>query len=41
MVARAIFAEFLREQFAPLSRITTRRMSGKTGVFCNWVMLAW
>lgn len=33
------FAEFLREQLAPLGRITTRRMFGKTGVFCNGLML--
>ncbi|MGV7217385.1 TfoX/Sxy family protein [Bradyrhizobium sp. UFLA05-112] len=31
--------EFLREQLAPLGRITVRRMFGKTGVFCDGVML--
>jgi DNA transformation protein len=39
MVASASFAEFLREQLAPLGRITLRRMFGKTGVFCDGVML--
>jgi len=39
MVASASFAEFLREQLAPLGRITMRRMFGKTGVFCDGVML--
>jgi DNA transformation protein len=39
MVASASFAEFLREQLAPLGRVTLRRMFGKTGVFCNGLML--
>ena len=39
MVASDSFAEFLREQLAPLGRITMRRMFGKTGVFCNGLML--
>jgi DNA transformation protein len=39
MVASDGFAEFLREQLAPLGRITMRRMFGKTGVFCNGSML--
>ena len=39
MVASDSFAEFLREQLAPLGRITMRRMFGKTGVFCNGFML--
>jgi DNA transformation protein and related proteins len=39
MVASDSFAEFLREQLAPLGRVTMRRMFGKTGVFCNGVML--
>jgi DNA transformation protein len=39
MVASASFAEFLREQLAPLGRVTMRRMFGKTGVFCDDVML--
>jgi DNA transformation protein len=38
MVASDTFAEFLREQLAPLGRITMRRMFGKTGVFCDGVM---
>ena len=38
MVASDGFAEFLREQLAPLGRVTTRRMFGKTGVFCNGLM---
>jgi DNA transformation protein and related proteins len=38
MVASDSFAEFLREQLAPLGRVTTRRMFGKTGVFCGGVM---
>jgi DNA transformation protein len=39
MVASDSFAEFLREQLAPLGRITMRRMFGKTGVFCDGFML--
>jgi DNA transformation protein len=39
MVASESFAEFLREQFAPLGHITVRRMFGKTGVFCDGLML--
>ena len=39
MVASDSFAEFLREQLAPLGRIAMRRMFGKTGVFCGGVML--
>ena len=38
MVASASFAEFLREQLAPLGRVTLRRMFGKTGVFCDGLM---
>src|ERR1700687_5615098 len=38
MVASDSFAEFLREQLAPLGRITMRRMFGKTGVFCDGLM---
>ena len=39
MVASDNFAEFLSEQLAPLGRVTMRRMFGKTGVFCDGVML--
>lgn len=39
MVARNGFAEFLRDQLAPLGCITMRRMFGKTGVFCDGLML--
>jgi DNA transformation protein and related proteins len=39
MVASEGFAEFLRDQLAPLGRITLRRMFGKTGVFCDGFML--
>jgi DNA transformation protein len=39
MVASDIFGEFLREQLAPLGRVTMRRMFGKTGVFCDGLML--
>jgi DNA transformation protein len=39
MVASPDFADFLRDQLAPLGRITLRRMFGKTGVFCDGVML--
>ena len=35
MVASDSFAEFLREQFAPLGRVSIRRMFGKSGVFCD------
>ena len=38
MVASDTFAEFLREQLAPLGRISMRRMFGKTGVFCDGAM---
>ncbi|WP_315836206.1 TfoX/Sxy family protein [Bradyrhizobium prioriisuperbiae] len=40
MVASDSFAEFLHEQLAPLGHVTMRRMFGKTGVFCDSVMLA-
>jgi len=40
MVASNSFAEFLREQLAPLGSVTMRRMFGKTGVFCDGLMLA-
>jgi DNA transformation protein len=39
MVASTSFADFLREQLAPLGPVSTRRMFGKTGVFCDGVML--
>ena len=39
MVASDSFAQFLREQLAPLGRVTMRGMFGKTGVFCDGVML--
>lgn len=39
MVASDGFAEFLRDQLAPLGRVSMRRMFGKTGVFCDGVML--
>ena len=39
MVASETYAEFLREQLAPLGRVTLRGMFGKTGVFCDGVML--
>ena len=39
MVASDSFAEFLREQLGPLGAVTMRRMFGKTGVFCDGVML--
>jgi DNA transformation protein and related proteins len=38
MVASDSFAEFLREQPAPVGHITMRRMFGKTGVFCDGLM---
>ena len=40
MVASDSFAEFLREQLGSLGPITMRRMFGKTGVFCDGLMLA-
>ena len=40
MVASDGFAEFLRDQLAPLGPITMRRMFGKTGVFCDRLMFA-
>ncbi|HEV2548300.1 MAG TPA: TfoX/Sxy family protein [Stellaceae bacterium] len=39
MVASDGFAEFLRDQLAPLGRITLRRMFGKSGLFCDGLML--
>ncbi len=39
MVASDSFAEFLHEQLAPLGHVTLRRMFGKTGVFCDGLML--
>jgi DNA transformation protein and related proteins len=39
MVASSAFADFLSDQLAPLGHITTRRMFGKTGVFCDGFML--
>jgi|SRR6516164_3565758 len=39
MVASDGFAEFVRDQLAPVGRITMRRLFGKTGVFCDGVML--
>jgi DNA transformation protein len=39
MVASDSFAEFLREQLSPLGHVTMRRMFGKTGVFCDGLML--
>ncbi len=39
MVASDSFAEFLREQLDPVGRVTMRRMFGKTGVFCDGLML--
>lgn len=38
MVASDSFADFLREELAPLGSITLRRMFGKTGVFCDGLM---
>ena len=38
MTASDTFAEFLREQLAPLGHVTMRRMFGKTGVFCDGLM---
>jgi DNA transformation protein and related proteins len=40
MAASDSFAEFLREQLAPLGGITMRRMFGATGVFCDGLMFA-
>ena len=40
MVASDGFAEFLQEQLAPLGHVTVRRMFGKSGVFCDGLMLA-
>lgn len=39
MVASASFAELLREQLEPLGPVALRRMFGKTGVFCDGVMI--
>ena len=39
MVASDSFADFLIELLAPLGHVTMRRMFGKTGVFCDGLML--
>ena len=39
MVATSAYADFLRDQLAPLGHIAIRRMFGKSGVFCDGVML--
>jgi len=39
MVASASFADFLNELLAPLGHVALRRMFGKTGVFCDGLML--
>jgi TfoX N-terminal domain len=38
MVVSDTFTEFLREQLAPLGRVTMRRMFGKAGAFCDGLM---
>lgn len=38
MSASAGFAEFLREQLAPIGEVSVRRMFGKSGVFCDGLM---
>jgi DNA transformation protein len=38
MVASVEFAGLLCDELAPLGHVTTRRMFGKTGVFCEGVM---
>jgi DNA transformation protein and related proteins len=40
MIASNSFAEFQREQLAPLGRVTLRRMFGATGIFCDGLMFA-
>jgi len=40
MTASDSFADFLREQLAGVGHVTLRRMFGKTGVFCDGLMLA-
>src|ERR1700759_2467991 len=40
MTASDSFADVLREQLAPIGHVTLRRMFGKTGVFCDGLMLA-
>jgi DNA transformation protein len=40
MVASDSFGGFLREELAPLGRVSLRRMFGKTGVFCDGLMFA-
>ena len=40
MVASDDFAQFLRDQLTPLGCVTMRRMFGKTGIFCDGLMLA-
>ena len=40
MTATADYAAYLRDQFAPMGYVATRRMFGKTGVFCDGAMFA-
>jgi TfoX/Sxy family transcriptional regulator of competence genes len=40
LVASDSFADVLREQLASVGHVTLRRMFGKTGVFCDRLMLA-
>src|SRR5690242_15022785 len=40
MIASNSFAEFQREQLAPLGRVTLRRMFGATGIFCDGLLFA-
>ena len=39
MTASDSFQEWLSEELSPLGRISVRRMFGKTGVFCDGLML--
>lgn len=38
MTSDGDFIEMLREQLAPLGHVTSRRMFGKVGMFCDGVM---
>ena len=40
MTATADYAAYLRDQFAPMGYVATRRMFGATGIFCDGAMFA-
>jgi DNA transformation protein len=39
IIASDSVADFLPEQFAPVGHVTLRRVFGKSGIFCDGLML--